>query len=163
MTSGQSYILFSVAGTSYAVRSEDVRHMEMVEQITPVPNASRDVEGVVFSRGQIVPVINMRTRFGFDRIEHDLGTRLLVVQARDRWVALLVDRAREFVRIPAAAIQPPGQAMAGANYLDGVATIGERLVLLVKVEALVDASVPELPNAAGTHGTTSGSSAETRA
>ena len=163
MTSGESYILFSVAGTSYAVRSEDVRHMEMIEQITPVPNASRDVEGVVFSRGQIVPVINMRTRFGFERIEHDLGTRLLVVQARDRWIGLLVDRAREFVRIPAAAIQAPGHAMAGANYLDGVATIGERLVLLVKVETLIDGSVPEPPGTPATHGSTSGSSVETRA
>jgi purine-binding chemotaxis protein CheW len=163
MTSGESYIVFSVAGTSYAVRSEEVRHMEMIEQITPVPNANPDVEGVVFSRGQIVPVINMRTRFGFERIEHDLGTRLLVVQARDRWVGLLVDRAREFVRIPASAIQAPGHATAGAKYLDGVATIGERLVLLVKVEMLLEGSVLESPAGAGGHGIGSGSSAETRA
>jgi purine-binding chemotaxis protein CheW len=151
MTSGESYIVFSVAGTSYAVRSEEVRHMEMIEQITPVPNANPDVEGVVFSRGQIVPVINMRTRFGFERIEHDLGTRLLVVQAR------------EFVRIPASAIQAPGHATAGAKYLDGVATIGERLVLLVKVEMLLEGSVLESPAGAGGHGIGSGSSAETRA
>jgi purine-binding chemotaxis protein CheW len=163
MTSGESYVLFSVADTTYAVRSDEVRHMEMVEQITPVPNASRDVEGVVFSRGQIVPVINMRTRFGFERIEHDLGTRLLVVQARDRWVGLLVDRAREFVRIPASAVQAPGHAMAGANYLEGVATIGQRLVLLVKVEMLLQGSVLEPPAATGMHGAGSKSSAETRA
>jgi purine-binding chemotaxis protein CheW len=163
MTSGESYILFSVADTTYAVRSEEVRHLEMIDQITAEPNASRDVEGVVFSRGQIVPVINLRTRFGFERIEHDLGTRLLVVQVRDRWVGLLVDRAREFVRIPASAIQAPGHAMADAKYLEGVATIGERLVLLVRVEMLLEGSVLERPAATGMHGVGSKSSAETRA
>jgi purine-binding chemotaxis protein CheW len=150
MTSGATYILFSIAGTTYGIRSEEVRHIEMVEQITPVPNASRDVDGVVFSRGQIVPVVNMRSRFGFERLPHDLATRLLVVQARERWVGLLVDSAREFVRVPASAIQPPGHAMADARYLDGVATLGERLVLLVKVEALLEGSVLETPAAAGT-------------
>lgn len=157
MTSGGSYILFSIAGTSYGVRSEEVRHMEMVEQITPVPNASRDVEGVVFSRGQIVPVLNMRARFGVERIPHDLSTRLLVVQTRERWVGLLVDSAREFVRIPASAIQVPGNAMAGANYLDGVATIGERLVLIINVDTLLDPSVLE-PAAGGAHSETASAS-----
>lgn len=153
MTTGSTYILFSIAGTTYGVRSEEVRHMEMVEQITPVPNASRDVDGVVFSRGQIVPVVNMRTRFSIERIPHDLATRLLVVQARERWVGLLVDSAREFVRIPPSAIQAPGHAMADARYLDGVATLGERLVLLVNIEALLEGSVLEPAAAAGTpHG-----------
>ena len=73
----QTYILFTVAGTSYAVPSRHVLHIEMVEHVTPVPNAPRFVEGVVFSRGQVVPVVNLRTRFGFDRAELDLRTREL--------------------------------------------------------------------------------------
>ena len=51
----QTYILFGVAGTTYAVRSDQVLHMEMVEHVTAVPNAPAFVEGVVFSRGQVVP------------------------------------------------------------------------------------------------------------
>jgi chemotaxis signal transduction protein len=62
-----NYILFTVAGTSYALPSQDVAHVEMIEQITKVPNAPAFVDGVVFSRGQVVPAINMRARFGFDR------------------------------------------------------------------------------------------------
>ena len=77
----QTYILFSVAGTTYAVQSYQVRHMEMVEHVTPVPNAPPSVEGVVFSRGQVVPVINLRVRFGFERAQRDLRTRLLVVES----------------------------------------------------------------------------------
>ena len=81
--------------------------MEMVEHVTAVPNAPAFVEGVVFSRGQVVPVINLRVRFGFERAPRDLRTRLLVVEVGGRPVGLLADEAREFVAIADAAIQPP--------------------------------------------------------
>ena len=58
-----SYILFTVAGTTYALPSGEVRHMEMLEGVTRVPNAPTFVDGVVFSRGQVVPVVNLRARF----------------------------------------------------------------------------------------------------
>ena len=77
-----SYILFTVAGTTYALPSGEVRHMEMIEDITRVPNAPAFVDGVVFSRGQVVPVVNLRARFGFERAPFDLRTRLIVVQRR---------------------------------------------------------------------------------
>jgi len=142
-----TYVLFLVAGTTYALPSADVRHMEMVEQITPVPNATECLEGVVFSRGQVVPVLNLRVRFGFERAPHDLGTRLLVVQSGERWVGLLVDSAREFVRIPRDAIQPPSAAMAAlsAGYLDGIATLGERLVLVLNVAGTIAVTAGTIP------------------
>jgi purine-binding chemotaxis protein CheW len=65
----------------------------MVEQITRVPNAASFVDGVVFSRGQVVPAVNMRIRFGFERAERDLRTRLLVVQDGGRSIGLLLTRA----------------------------------------------------------------------
>ena len=72
----------------------------MVEHVTPVPNAPPFVDGVVFSRGQVVPAVNLRARFGFERAEYDLRTRLLVVQHGGRSVGLVVDAAREFVSHP---------------------------------------------------------------
>jgi purine-binding chemotaxis protein CheW len=81
--------------------------MEMVEEITPVPNATASVEGVVFSRGQVVPVVNLRARFGFERIPPDLRSRLLIVQSNGRTVGLMVDSAREFARIAPETIRPP--------------------------------------------------------
>lgn len=151
MTAGaaDSYILCSVANTSYALRSDEVRHMEMIEQITPVPNASPYLEGVVFSRGQIVPVLNLRARFGFERAPHDVRTRLIVVQTGDRSVGLVVDSAREFVRIPPDAIQPPSPAIASlsTNYIEGVATLGERLVLIMNVARMLE--TPDVSGDAG--------------
>jgi purine-binding chemotaxis protein CheW len=135
-----TYILFSVAGTTYALRSEQVLHMEMLEHVTPVPNAPAFVEGVVFSRGQVVPVVNLRARFGFERIDSTLRTRLLVVQHEARRVGLLADDAREFVRIPADAVRPPHEAVGGLswNYLEGVAMIGERIVLVLDLGEVVE-------------------------
>ena len=141
-SNADAYILFSVAGTTYALSSEDMRHMEMVEQITEVPNAAPYLEGVVLSRGQIVPVLNLRARFGFEKVPHDLRTRLLIVQSGERWVGLVVDSAREFVRIPSASIQPPGNAITGlsADYLRGIATLDGRLVLVLDVATVLDTS-----------------------
>lgn len=138
----QPYVLFELSGTAYAVPSRDVQRMEMVEHVTPVPNAPPFVDGVVFSRGKVVPAVNLRRRFGFDRASFDLKTRLIVVAHRDRSVGLVVDSAREFVTIPAAAIQPPPEAMAGTSgrYLCGVATVGGRVVLVLDVAGMLDAS-----------------------
>ena len=136
----QSYVLFGVAGTTYAIRSHQVLHIEMIDHVTPVPNAPVFVEGVVFSRGQVVPVINLRARFGFERAAITLRSRLLVVQHEGRRVGLLADESREFIRISETAIRPPQEAIGGlsGNYLDGVATLGERIVLVLSVRELVE-------------------------
>jgi chemotaxis signal transduction protein len=136
----QTYILFGVAGTTYAVRSHQVLHVEMVEQVTAVPNAPGCVEGVVFSRGQVVPVINLRSRFGFERAQLDIRTRLLVVQVDGRRVGLMADDAREFIGIADAAIRPPNEAIGGlsGSYLEGVATLGDRIVLVLDVRAIIE-------------------------
>ena len=136
----QAYILFGVAGTTYALASDHVVHVEMLEQVTPVPNAPAFVEGVVFSRGQVVPVINLRARFGFERVSMNGRTRLLVVQHEARRVGLLADESREFVRIAASAIRPPQDTIGGlsGNYLAGVATLGQRIVLILDVREVVE-------------------------
>jgi chemotaxis signal transduction protein len=142
--SRQSYILCTVAGATYALRSVEVQHMEMVEQVTPVPNAAPFVEGVVLSRGQVVPVVNLRSRFGFERTERTLRSRLLVVDSGGRRVGLLVDEAREFLAIADDAIHPPHEAIGGTggDYLDGVATLGDRIVLILNVRELLNGAAP---------------------
>lgn len=146
-----TFILFGVAGTTYALRSRDVAHVEMVEQVTAVPNAVPFVDGVIFSRGEVVPAVNLRARFGFERAPYDLSTRLLVVRAGDRTVGLVVDAAREFVAIDPAAIQPPATALTGMSgrYLEGVANLGDRLVLVLdlnEVLTFTDSAVATTPS-----------------
>lgn len=131
----EPFIVFELAGTAYGLRSHDVRHMEMLEHVTPVPNAAHFVEGVVFSRGQVIPVVSLRARFGLERAPYDLRTRLLVVQNQNRLIGLVADSAREFLPLPATAIQPPHEAITGLSgrYLEGIATLGERIVLILNL------------------------------
>jgi len=142
--SPETFILFSVAGTTYALRSADVQHMEMVEQVTRVPNAAPFVDGVVFSRGQVVPAVNLRARFGFERVPYDLRTRLIVVHSGGRNVGLIADDGREFLRVPAGAVQPPQDTLAGMSgrYIDGIVSVNDRLILILNLNQLLDVSDP---------------------
>lgn len=144
-----SYILFTVAGTTYGLPSGEVRHMEMVEDVTRVPNAPSFVDGVVFSRGHVVPVVNLRARFGFERVPYDIRTRLVVVQSGTRLIGLVVDSSREFIGIPPEAIQPPHEALAGMSgrYVDGIASLGDRLILVLNLSRILhftESLAPEL-------------------
>jgi purine-binding chemotaxis protein CheW len=135
----EQFVLFELAGATYALPSRQVRHMELVEQVTPVPSAPPFVAGVVFSRGQVLPAIDLRTRFGFERIPYTLRTRMVIVDAGERSLGLIVDTAREFVAISHGAIQPPPDGIAGlsGSYLQGIASLGERLVLLLDLDEVL--------------------------
>ncbi|HET8677622.1 MAG TPA: chemotaxis protein CheW [Blastocatellia bacterium] len=136
----EPFILFELAGTTYGVPSRAVQQVELVEHITPVPNAPPAVEGVIFSRGQVIPAVNLRVRFGFEKSPHDLRTRLIVINAKSRVIGLIVDSAREFISIPSSTIQPPNEAISGlkGKYLEGIATLGERIILILSLDEVID-------------------------
>ena len=135
----ETYILFEIAGTTFGVSSRSVQQMEMIEHITPLPNAPPFVDGVVFTRGEVIPAVNLRVRFGFDRIPHTTRTRLIVTNTNGRTIGLLVDSAREFMSISNEAVQPPPDSMTGLSgkYLKGIVTIGDRVVLIIDLDELV--------------------------
>ena len=142
---GESYVLFTLAGATYALPSDDIVQLDMVSAATPVPNAPPFVDGVVSVRGQVIPVVNLRARFGFPRAPHDVRSRLIVVRGLGRTVGLLVDGAREFAGIAADDVKPLPEGIAGTSgrYLRGVAQQGERLVLIVNVAELIAGTTEE--------------------
>jgi purine-binding chemotaxis protein CheW len=138
--STEPFILFELADTTYGVRSRFVQQIEMIDDVASVPNAHPAVEGVVLVRGQVIPALNLRTRFGFERIERDLRSRLVVINNGTRTVGLVVDTAREFLKISADSIEPPPEALTGlsGHYLEGISTIGQRLILILNLDAVLD-------------------------
>jgi purine-binding chemotaxis protein CheW len=144
LTIDETLIVFLVAGTSYALRSADVQHVEMVDEITRVPNAAPFVDGVVFSRGQVIPAVNLRARFGFERVPYDVRTRLIVVRTAGRTVGLIADEGREFMRLSGASMQPPQESLAGlsSRYVSGIASVKDRLILLLQLDQLLNFSEP---------------------
>lgn len=162
------FILFELAGTTYGIVSHQVQQIEMVDQITPVPNAAPFVEGVVFCRSQVIPAIDLRIRLGFERQPYDLLTRLIVIHTQsssqgnpkeapnptekrtegdrardgshDRRVGLIVDSAREFIAIGQDLIQPPPEGLSGVNsqYLSGIITLDQRVILILDIEKIIE-------------------------
>src|SRR6185436_15151464 len=128
----QSYVLFELAGSVYGIPSQNVRHIEMFDRATPVPNANPTIDGVVFSRGQVIPALNLRVRFGFPRVNPTIRTRIIFTLVHDRNVGLIVDTAREFKNLPADSIGPIDETLTGINgkYLKAVTNVGGRLVLI---------------------------------
>lgn len=136
----EPFILFELAGTTYGVRSRFVQQIEMIADVAAVPNAHPAVEGVVLIRGQVIPALSLRLRFGFGKIERDLRSRLVVINTGGRVVGMVVDTAREFLKIPAESIEPPPEALTGLSgqYLEGIATIDERMILVLNLDSVLD-------------------------
>src|SRR5690606_15280634 len=139
----ETFILCDLAGATYGIPSREITHLEMVGAVTPVPNAPPFVEGVVSTRGQVIPVLNLRARFGFPKIPVDVRARVVVLRSGGRSVGLLVDGAREFASIPEDGIRPPPEDIAqiSGEYLEGLAEVGERLVLILRTKQLLEIEV----------------------
>lgn len=136
-----SYIAFTLGTTKYALRAGQVRHLDMMHDITPVPSALKHVLGVVSLRGQVIPVLSLRCLFGMASIEPERSARLIVVEEGNRSVALLVDSAKEFLTfLPEQVAAPPQGLEAGRpSYLEGIVTLEEGVVLLLNLPQLLSA------------------------
>jgi len=144
----ESYVLFELAGSVYGIPSRNVQHIEMFERATPVPNANPTIDGVVFSRGQVIPALNLRLRFGFPRENATIRTRIIFITVHDRTVGLIVDTAREFRNLPVNNIGPIEETLTGVNgrYLKAVTHVGGRLVLILDMEAVLNVDDVQLPS-----------------
>jgi purine-binding chemotaxis protein CheW len=130
----EPYVLFEVADTTYAVPVTEVQSVEMVDSVTRVPNAPEYVDGLVYLRGQVLPVVSLRRRLGLERVAHDLATRIVVVRVGERRVGLLVDSARTFTQMDSDAVLPAADVLAVAqDVVRGLIKWNDRLVLILDV------------------------------
>jgi purine-binding chemotaxis protein CheW len=127
------HVMFRVADAAYVVPAADVAVMESFEGATRVPGTPAHVAGLVQIRGAVVPVVDLRVRFGLPPAAPTLDSRVVVVQAGTRRVGLLVDSARDVVRIAEDAFQPPPAAIQrqASGFVQAVAQVAGRLVMLI--------------------------------
>ena len=118
-------------------------------EITNVPHAPEYVEGVMNLRGRIVPVIDLRRRFGESAVENRRKNRILVVDVEGRAVGLVVDSASEVLKISDTQIEPPPNVFAdeATNYVTGVAKYDGRLIILVDLKKILPAGELRIPEA----------------
>jgi purine-binding chemotaxis protein CheW len=127
------HVLCRIAEGEYVLPAADVLQMESYSGATKVPGAAPGVAGLVQIRGRVVPVLDLRVVFGLPAIEPTINSRVVVMTRGDRTIGLLVDSAREVLKIPAADFQPPPPVV--ARQTDGVvkavAQAGSRLLMLI--------------------------------
>lgn len=133
------HVTFRVGTAEYAVPATQVLHLESYDAATPVPGSPVYVAGLVQVRGRLVPVVDLRARFGLEPIEHSIDRRVVVVHSGPRVAGLLVDAAREVLQIEPAAFETPPEILHshGTGFVKAVATIAKRLILLVDVPRVI--------------------------
>ena len=133
------YVLFTVAQSHYVLDAADVLMMESFTGATQVPGSPAHLAGIVQIRGKVLPVIDLRVRFGMDPQPPTLDSRVVVVRSAQRAVALLADRAREVVKIETGQFReaPDLGADPGQGFVKSVARAGERLVMLLDVPKVI--------------------------
>jgi purine-binding chemotaxis protein CheW len=136
-------IVFVLGSEEYGVEVDKVRTIERMQPMTRVPKVPAFINGVINLRGVVVPIIDLRARFGLDHAEYNDNTRIIIVAAEEFEVGLIVDSANDVIDLDSDEIDSPPEIVGGikAKYLDGIARIGEnRLLVLLNLERVLDKS-----------------------
>ena len=130
---------FRIGNETYGVRIGSVREIVRVPEITIVPNAPEAIEGVINLRGKIIPVMDLRKRFGNASVQPDKKNRILLVELESRLLGLIVSSASEVLKIPPSEIEPPGTVFAEgeSSYVTGVGKLKGRLIILLDIARLL--------------------------
>ncbi|MCR4427034.1 MAG: chemotaxis protein CheW, partial [Firmicutes bacterium] len=100
-------VIFELNGESYGVDISRVQDINRMQDITKIPHAPDHVEGVINLRGRVIPVIDLRRRFGLPCGEHTKSTRIVVIQMGESLIGMVVDGVSEVLRVPQDTIEPP--------------------------------------------------------
>lgn len=130
---------FRIGEETFGVRIGSVREIVRVPEITSVPNAPDSIEGVINLRGKIIPVMDLRKRFGHVEVQPDKKNRILVVELDNKLLGLIVNSASEVLKIPPSEIEPPGNVFADgeSGYVTGVGKLKGRLIILLDIAKLL--------------------------
>ncbi len=126
-------VVFKMGDEFFGVDISIVESIIKMQEITLVPHAHLYVEGVTNLRGTVVPVIDLRTRFGMPRAEPTKDTRIVVVEHEGAMIGMVVDAVTEVLRIPSRVIEPPSAFVTGfdAAFITGIAKFRERLITML--------------------------------
>lgn len=145
------YVIFVLGEEEYGVAVERVREIIGPLPVTRVPRMPESVLGVINLRGKIVPVVDLRIRFGLEPVDHGRQTCMIVVETAAAEFAVMVDRVSEVATVGATDIDDAPHFGSGieTDYLLGVAKYGSRVRLLLDIErALSEREVAALERAA---------------
>ncbi len=152
----QQLVLFQLENEDYGVDIYSVQRLIQIPEITPVPRAPKFVAGVIEVRGDIIPVINLKSRFGFQNTDVDRNGRVIITEIGDQIVGFLVDAISEVTRIAEGDIEPPSRIVSDVDS-EFIAGVGKqvkdehtRLIIILDLEMVLDGGERSVLESLGT-------------
>jgi len=132
-------VTFSIGEEEFGVNILKVQEINRTMDITKVPRSPDFVEGVINLRGKVIPIIDLRRRFGLVAKPEDKDTRIIVIEINSVIVGFVVDAVSEVLRIPASTVEPPPPVVAGveSDYISGVGQLNDRLLIMLDLDKLL--------------------------
>ena len=132
-------VLFDLSNEAYGVDISAVHEIIRMQPVTKVPRTPTFVEGIINLRGKVIPVIDLRKRFGFDVAEQTKDNRIVVVDIYGENIGIIVDAVTEVLRIPADSVEPPSDIITttDSDYLLGIAKVDGKLIILLDLNKIL--------------------------
>lgn len=143
-------VTFEVSNEEFAVDILSVQEINRMMELTRVPQSPPEVEGVINLRGRIIPVIDLRKRFGMSAAERSDSNRIIVVEVHGRVIGFIVDRVHEVLRIDGGIVEPAPSMVCSidSEFIAGVGKLQDRLLILLDINKLFQESSGTLRAAA---------------
>jgi len=133
------YLTFHLGEEDYGLEIRHVIEIVVMQEITTVPDMPDFVIGVINLRGQVISVIDIRTRFKLEVREYDDRTCIIVVRINDVSVGIIVDTVNEVINIPESQVDPPPRTHSGikSSYIKGMGKISQNVKILLDIEKIL--------------------------
>lgn len=139
MSAEQFYVTFRIANQTFAVKLEEVYRIVRIVHVTPVPEAPPVIEGIINVQGEVIPVVNLRKRFQMNLRDLSLDDQILLVNANNRVLGLLVDEVTDIIESDLSEIVNQESILPGANRIEGVMKNAEDMIMIQDIDALLSA------------------------
>ena len=143
------YVTFELDNETYGINVMQVQEVLREIEVAPVPGAPHYVIGIINLRGNVVSVIDARTRFGLANVERTSMSRIIVIEAHKQIMGIMVDSVAEVVDVKATDIEtaPNVGNEESSRYIDGVVSFDDKLLILVDLDKLLsDAEWGDISN-----------------
>jgi len=132
-------VSFNIGDEEFGVDILKVQEINRMVDVTRVPNTPEYVDGVINLRGKVIPIIDLRRRFGMERKEKDKNSRIIVVELKGKVIGFVVDAVSEVLRIKKSVSEPPPPIIAGieSDYITAIAKLENRLLILLYLERVL--------------------------
>ncbi len=134
------FLIFSVNDVEYGIDIGNVTEIIGIQYMTPIPNAPRYVRGITNIRGTIVPVVDMRLRFGIEETEYTERTCIVLISSENMYIGIVVDSVEDVVQLAPENILPLPQGSVAENnkYLKAIGKDGEKIKQLIDIERIFE-------------------------